>query len=279
MKAYKRGKSWMARWIRKLVIWYIGFLPKVFSFRKQVNPEILRLGSEYGGWDLNLDLMSQDKQISVISGGAGEDISFEIELLSKFNCKVVLIDPTERSRLHLSEVYESLGSYGQHDKAIDGLQPVASYDLRRVNPGNLEFLNVALWSNSHGLRLAPPAVEKHVSFKLPRSKRELLTATLFETTTIDEVMRNHFRGVDQGTCLIVKLDIEGSEIEVLKNMVSKSIQPCQILVEFDILRSATISDYFQCIALMTRLVFLGYIPVSIRGLCVSFSKRRASCNQ
>lgn len=270
--SYKSSNSRMARLLRIFVIGYIELLSKVLRFKKQVKPKIVRLGSEYGGWDL--DLISEEENIVLISGGAGEDISFEIEMISKFNCKVVLVDPTERAKLHLKEVYLSVGNNRKHEYIDGGKQPVASYDLRKINPGNLEFLNVALWSDSCGLRLVPPAEEKYVSFRLPKSKSEHLTATSFQSTTIDLIISRFYQLFDSKTSLIVKLDIEGSEVEVLKHMVSISIQPSQILVEFDILRYATISDAFRCIALSTQLAFLDYIPISIRGLCVNFAKGR-----
>ena len=72
---------------------------QIFGLRMQIqgakyrgNLEILKLGSDYGGWSL----VSHPSLFNglVISAGAGEDISFDVEIVNFFNAKVVLVDPT-----------------------------------------------------------------------------------------------------------------------------------------------------------------------------------------
>ena len=58
--------------------------------------DVKRLGSNYGGWSFY-----ETKNLlggNVISAGVGEDVSFDVELIEKFSCRVFLVDPTPRAR-------------------------------------------------------------------------------------------------------------------------------------------------------------------------------------
>ena len=50
---------------------------------------------------------SEDTKI--LSLGAGEDISFDIELVNKFNCCVNIYDPTKRAIDHFSQIKRIMG--------------------------------------------------------------------------------------------------------------------------------------------------------------------------
>ncbi len=57
------------------------------------------LGTEYGGWVIDLDSINYGDII--ICGGVGEDISFEEELLKYKDITIIEIDPTEKSHRFL----------------------------------------------------------------------------------------------------------------------------------------------------------------------------------
>lgn len=54
-----------------------------------------RLGTEYGGWDIPTNIGFDENSI-IYSGGVGEDISFDLKLQNKYNCYIILIDPTQK---------------------------------------------------------------------------------------------------------------------------------------------------------------------------------------
>ena len=66
------------------------------------------IGTEYGGWLLNLDLVPRES--TIISAGVGEDISFDTFLIDQKDCKVIGIDPTPKSHLFI-ENYENLHNF------------------------------------------------------------------------------------------------------------------------------------------------------------------------
>ena len=62
-----------------------------------------RLGTKYGGWILPTNTTLNENSI-IYSAGVGEDISFDLLLQNKYNCKIFLIDPTKRSIKHYNEI-------------------------------------------------------------------------------------------------------------------------------------------------------------------------------
>jgi hypothetical protein len=58
------------------------------------------LGSEYGGWPVALNGVGHDT--TVYSFGAGYDISFDRAAVERFDCKVLVFDPTPKSATWMS---------------------------------------------------------------------------------------------------------------------------------------------------------------------------------
>ena len=62
-----------------------------------------KLGTDYGGWWIQKNNSLNENSI-VYSGGAGEDISFDLKLQDKYNCWIIIIDPTKKAIKHYEEV-------------------------------------------------------------------------------------------------------------------------------------------------------------------------------
>ena len=68
---------------------------------------LVRLGSVYGGWTF------ENKKFiwfAILSCGLGEDASFDIEFANKYNAKIIIVDPTPRSKIHYNNIKQSLGN-------------------------------------------------------------------------------------------------------------------------------------------------------------------------
>ena len=77
-----------------------------------------RLGTAYGGWFVPLELI--DSSWMVYSGGAGHDVSFDVELLRRFGCRVRAFDPMGHYLTSALEQAEGLPGYSVHELAITG---------------------------------------------------------------------------------------------------------------------------------------------------------------
>jgi hypothetical protein len=91
----------------------------------QRSTNLLRLGSDYGGWTFE---PSTDLQNSaIVSCGLGEDASFDIEFASRFGAKVIIVDPTPRAIRHFDEIQKRVGQPAVQSYVKGGKQPIASY--------------------------------------------------------------------------------------------------------------------------------------------------------
>jgi FkbM family methyltransferase len=148
-------------------------------------------------WAIRADLLKPDS--IAISGGAGRDVTFEMELVTRYGCRVFLFDPSPTGM-------ETMGLQGnQHER--------------------LKFLPLGLASSPGRIEFNLPENPAEGSYSLKRA--ELPTpATCFECTSVSAFMRElSLDGID-----ILKLDIEGFEYGVLDDVLASTIPVRQICV-------------------------------------------------
>jgi FkbM family methyltransferase len=157
------------------------------------------LGTEYGGWPVVDHIFGKDT--IVYSVGLGEDISFDLALIKKYGCDVWGFDPTPKSRLW-----------------IEGLRL----------PAPFHFLPVGVAAKDGELTFYPPANEAYVSFSVAPgegSARPPIKAPVQRIATIAGQL-GHSR-ID-----VLKMDIEGFEYDVLRDLLAGAFRPKLLLVEF-----------------------------------------------
>lgn len=177
------------------------------------------LGSNYGGWNFFDHNNLNDKYI--ISAGLGEDASFDIELISKYNCKVIVIDPTPRAIKHYIEIINNHGTEKSKSYVKGGKQSVCSYNLQNVNKKNFVLIKKALYDiNDKEIKFFAPPNKKHVSYSInnwQNNYRETKDYIKVKTITVKSIMNKfNIKNLE-----MIKLDIEGAAIEVILNMLEK----------------------------------------------------------
>ena len=186
------------------------------------------LGTEYGGWDIPINAKLNEDSI-VYSGGVGEDISFDLKLQDKYNCNIFLIDPTQRAIKHFEEVKNY---YNNRSNFLGNIQPDYIKHIRDLNPDFTKFtyINKGLHNKKDTLKFYKQTNPDYVS--------QSLVPNMFgqdydevEVDTIKNIMQNYKHDkID-----LLKLDIEGSEIDVLNQMLDDKIYPKYLCIEFDLL--------------------------------------------
>ncbi len=190
------------------------------------------LGSNYGGWSF-----VEEEGINgctIISAGLGEDASFDVEFASKYNAKVIIVDPTPRAIKHFNNIHDSLGRDRSEPYSRGGNQPIHAYDLSNVNEDNFQLIKKALWNNNENLKFYEPPNPKHVSYSAINFQSNYSKETNFievQAITLDQLLKDI--NLDTTQLYLIKLDIEGAQFEVIKHFLSKGIFPKQILVELD----------------------------------------------
>jgi FkbM family methyltransferase len=186
----------IVRRLRKLVKVALG---KEFLVKLDVICVKERFGSDYGGWDVVTT--SIDTHSIVYSFGVGEEASFDTALIEKLNLTIHAFDPTPKS-------IEWVKRQGFSDRFIMHDYGIAAID------GNVSF--------------SPPENPDHVSHTLldrPSTKAKAISVPVKRLSTIMKEL-----GHDQID--ILKMDIEGAEYDVIKDISKSGIRPLQILVEF-----------------------------------------------
>lgn len=154
-------------------------------------------GSIYGGWTIISDSLSRDS--IVYSVGIGNDITFDISVISKYGCEIFGYDPTP---------------------GIDTFLSNSSV------PDNFLFRSIGLSSNNGTLKFFKPKVESHVSHQKFSSGNE--EELIVPCETLDSIMKRE----DHSYIDLLKMDIEGFEYEVVEDFIGKGIYPKQLLIEY-----------------------------------------------
>ena len=218
-------------------------------------------GTPYGGWDF-VDSESLYES-EVISAGIGEDVSFDILLIDRHKTRTIFIDPTPRAIVHMEDIHSLLGNKNKVDFDMStGKQNPKAYDLRNVKMKNIRMIEKALSDKTdEKVQFYLPKNPEHVSHSISNYQNNFIKDENYievVTTSIPTIVEQ-FKIKD---IELIKLDIEGAEIEVLKDMLNSKIFPNQILVEFDELTVNFIKPYFKASHVILKLLFNGYVLIS-----------------
>ena len=244
--------------ISRIVKKFFFYFMNVLSVKK----DTVYLGTAYGGWHFIKPEYSS--KINVLSAGVGEDISFDIEFLNMYDANVYFVDPTPKALNHLKTVVKNLGNtkIKQYNNT-SGKQPINSYNLKNILKDEVTVIDKALF-NKNGLtvKFFLPKNQKHVSHSISNFQNNFSKNTdhiFVETTTVKTIV-NEFNI----ECVhILKLDIEGAEVDVLNNTLRDKIFPDQILVEFDELVTNSLKSYLKILFVVIKLFLNNYKSVKI----------------
>jgi FkbM family methyltransferase len=182
-----------------------------------------RLGSPYGGWTF-CDLPNLQGS-TIISCGAGEDLSFDVEMIKNYSATIVIVDPTPRAIAHFSELKKA----GVAGKRFPINQSTSEYyDLDGVSLEKISWIDKAIWINQDRLKFFKPKDDAHVSHSLT-NLQDTQDFIDIETLTLAQIKKQ----VGDPKVALLKMDIEGAEIEVLRGLATEGVFPDQILIEFE----------------------------------------------
>jgi FkbM family methyltransferase len=183
----------------------------------------VKLGTAYGGWSIPTHLLNSDSLCYCV--GAGEDISFDIELIRQYNCHVYTFDPTPRASQHIQSMINN---------TREGLPtPInaSPEDCYTVSPEMLEklhFHEFGLWSANAIMKFYAPSNPAHVSHSILnlQNTRQYFSAQCLNLSTL-------MKRLNHSSLDLLKLDIEGAEYAVIQSMMKAKIRPRILCVEFD----------------------------------------------
>ena len=169
-----------------------------YFFRLDCKISDIRFGSEYGGWNV-VDKILNSKSI-IYSFGIGEDITFDLDFIKKVGANVHAFDPTPKS---------------------------LEFIKNQILPQQLIIHEYALSDYDGELTLYPPKNSNHVSYSTI-SKYEMDCGSKFPVRKLSTIMNQ----LQHDKIDLLKMDIEGAEYDVIENLITSNIKPCQLLIEF-----------------------------------------------
>ena len=223
--------------------------------RKRVNSDAKVFGSKINSWKIFPKYINNDAVL--FSCGSGEDITFEIELINKFNLHCFLIDPTPKAKDYYLKLIGNLGKTKTKEYNDLGSQPIETYNLKNFKKNKIKFIEKAVSDKTEkDLKFYKPKIKNYISHSLIINPNINLNKEfiLVDTVKLKDLMEgNKITKID-----ILKLDIEGVECKVLNDLLQSKIFPKQICVEFESLDYLSYEKYKEIILTFSNLLNNGY---------------------
>src|SRR5579872_1964331 len=156
------------------------------------------IGSEYGGWVVATGRLARTAPPIVLSFGLGDDISFDETVCAEFGAKVYGFDPTPAS-----------------------LNWISTRDI----PAEMKIFPIGIACMDGKQTFAIPIKEERGNYSVKTRRGTGISCDVMRYTSILAMLK--LSRVD-----ILKLDVEGSEYDVIPEILDSPVRPTQLLVEF-----------------------------------------------
>ena len=201
-------------------------------FRPQVTRiDLITLGDKLASWTIPSRYL--DKNSKIICVGAGENISFEMEIVKLYNSKVHLFDPTPKSKAYVMKIISKIDLLNFYEIGI------SDFD------GNQNFYS--------------PKNKEHVSYSLVNIQNtdDFIEVKVNSLLTIMKSL--DFQEID-----LLKLDIEGAEYQVIDYILENKIEIKIFCVEFDEVFHQIDSDFkIRIKNYVKKLIDHGFVCVNV----------------
>ncbi len=162
--------------------------------------KLKRYGTKYGGWVIPEKFLNSNSIVYCI--GCGLDISFDLAIIKAFECNVFAYDPTPDVQKFVIDSTICEERYKFFPLGISGKDGFARFYLP-TKPGHISLSVTNINNSRHFIEL--------------------------ETQKITSALRsNRHKWID-----LIKMDIEGSEYDVLDDLLKYEVPIGVLCVEFD----------------------------------------------
>jgi FkbM family methyltransferase len=179
---------------------FLNFTGKAGYLKKGIKCNKIWYGNNYGGFFVCPEFLNENSV--VYSFGIGEDISFDEAIIKRHSCRVFGFDPTPKS--------------------IDWVK-------KQKLPVRFHFFEYGISNKTGSVDFYLPNNPEHVSGSATvqlnvNDKEKIIVKMKSLNDIVTELGHSH---ID-----ILKMDIEGTEYEVIEDILNSKISITQILIEF-----------------------------------------------
>ncbi len=175
-------------------------LGQTLNLKIQVNLNAAWYGNTYGGFYVYPGILNTNSV--VYSFGIGEDVSFDLAMINKHGCKVYAFDPTPKSIKWIEK--QKLPAYFHFYPY--GISKNTGFEVFYL-PKNSE--------NVSGSTIDLKNVNTHLPIEVPMM-----------------CMGDIIKQQQHSTIDVLKMDIEGSEYSILKDILDSNVEVKQFCIEF-----------------------------------------------
>lgn len=209
--------------------------------RPELHIETRRIGSAYGGWILAPGALGRAGPPVVLSFGLGDDISFDEAIIQDHRARVYGFDPTPAS---------------------------LNWIATRPTPPDMHVMPIGIAAFDGEQSFAIPQNETRGNFSCKESTGTSIVCAVRRYDSILGMLG--LRHVD-----VLKLDVEGSEYDVIPDILSSAILPVQLLIEFHHrIHNIHVADTRKSVATIRRAGF-SLFAVSPGGQELSFIRNES----
>jgi FkbM family methyltransferase len=195
-----------------------------FSAMNIAKEEVVKVGTEYGGWTIPKDFYAGEEDC-ILCAGAGEDISFDCEMAERNLGKVIILDPTPRAVEH----FKSLKSAVNEGRTFYVNRTNIPYSVGKQAIGRIKYLPIGLiGGKDRKEKFYFPQNEEHVSCSAMnlQDSQEYFEAECYTYKSL-------LKKLNVPRFKLIKIDIEGMEYEVINSIIKSKVLPDVLCVDFD----------------------------------------------
>ncbi len=180
-------------------------------------------GSDYGGWVIPETLLNKNSICYL--GGAGIDISFDLEIADIYECNVHIFDPTPQAKDHFDYYMENLK---KGIRTYAGGSAWYPYPVSEKIPDLVRFHPIGLWKEKSQISFYLPAEKNHVSHSILNLQNTSNSIQL-PVDRISHIMKE----LGHDHIELLKIDIEGAEYQVINSLHEDNVDIRALCIEFD----------------------------------------------
>lgn len=185
---------------------------------------LIHLGSKSHGYHVPQHFLNNASICYCI--GAGEDVSFDTELVINFGCKVFIFDPMPESKNFFNKLKEHAS---RNQKLVVGNPGSAyEYQITEEQLATITYIEKGIWDKEMMVKFYEPTRENYASHSI----LNLQQSDKFIEAPVDR-LSNIMKKLNHKSIDLVKIEIEGAEYTVIDTIVEDKIDVKFILVEFD----------------------------------------------